>query len=588
MAFNPLALLGGLQGFVSKNEETSNKINAMKQQGVELQDMLKQRQRAQERENVVQAQQDALYALNLGGLQRSDELAKILHGYQKQAAPNEGQAMVDTSALNAGVVKHNLNNQPRLFKLDDLELGNRETLLPMQHQFQVGEARHALGTQGTRQGLDIAGLAQQGVEFKNAWMRPYRGKYYQAQAAYDDAMQQATNKALPYTEQMKAYMVAMQAKNAGQSALLDAAAEAKAQGYTDNSWQQYFQQDPSGLQFSGASFKGPAVPPVGLLTDPSVLGMFDQVIGMGNTNFNPTQDLSTVWPTYDPATKTIKNATVSVNNKNNERFLATGFMPQFISRANATGNYDIAKVMGAYTGLKGLVQGKHFTDTSVPVNIVDSNGKVVKNPLHEKLMEKAKSGPLTKEQFAAIDDANKLMETRVGHLVGLINASTQDDISKRESAKAAMALAQAGWTSFATSMQQTLNTLAARTDKLVAAANLNPTLLQSMVPQAIKDYQAGKASKQTQAILAWDTFHRFQQKYWAASANPGSKAIKDLMADMEKENFRNLFPDIVAPAPVPDSEQGDTTEAKPPTMTGGTKKTGTPGAIRMGAPLNSP
>jgi hypothetical protein len=340
MAFNPLALLGGLQGFVSKNEETSNKINAMKQQGVELQDMLKQRQRAQERENVVQAQQDALYALNLGGLQRSDELAKILHGYQKQAAPNEGQAMVDTSAANAGTAKRALTIQPRMFELDDQTLTHQEAMQPMQHQFQVGEARHALGTQGTRQGLDIAGLSQQGVEFKNAWMRPYRGKYYQAQAAYDDAMAQATNKALPYTEQMKAYMVAQQAQSAGQAALLDAAAEAKAQGYTDNSWQQYFQQDQSGLKFGGASFKGPAIPPVGSLTDPSVLGMFDQVLGMGNTNFNPATDMDIVWPTYNPTTKTINNATVSVNNKNNARFLTTGFMPQFISRANATGNTD--------------------------------------------------------------------------------------------------------------------------------------------------------------------------------------------------------------------------------------------------------
>jgi hypothetical protein len=130
--------------------------------------------------------------------------------------------------------------------------------------------------------------------------------------------------------------------------------------------------------------------------------------------------------------------------------------------------------------------------------------------------------------------------------------------------------------------------LAARANKLISDANINPTLLQSMVPQAIKDFKAGKVSKQTQAVMAWTTYNKIRNKYLTATANPGSDAIKALVTDMAKEDFTKLFPDIVAPAAVPDSEQDGTTEAQPPTMTGGTKKTGVPGQIRIGAPLNIP
>lgn len=587
MAFNPLALLGGLQGFTSKNEETSNKINAMKQQGFELQDMLKQRKRTQDRENVVQTQQDDMYNLQKSGMLRAEDIAKILHSFALQAAPAQGQAMLGQATLNQGLIGQQIKNQPRLFKLDDADLTQQETVQPLRHQFQVGDAKHALQTQATRQGLDVGTLSQQGVELKNAWMRPYRANYYKAQAAFDAGMEQASNKALPYAEQMKAFMAAQQAKNLGQSMLQDAAAEARAQGITDNSWQLFFQQgQEGGPQFKGSSFKGPMVPPVGLFTDPSVLGLFDTVTGGGNAAFNPSTDLTIKFPTLDKNTKTLKDGSVTANRKQNERWLNSGFMTQFKAFATSTGNHDVGQALMGYTGLKNIVEGKHFIGESIPPTIV-KDGRLIPNPLHDALMQKSSSLPMSKEQVDAIKDATTLMESRVGHLVGMLNASTMDEASKRQETAAAYALAEKGFSAFAGAMQGTLNTLNTRVNELIKRANITPTFLQSLnINNALTAYDNNKKDIKNQATVAYITMQKVKKAYLQAAANPGKPTMLNVIKEMDTTLFQELFPDVSVPSGASDRDAppaGGTNE--PPALTGNAGNTGQSGNFRL-RPLN--
>jgi len=587
MAFNPLALLGGLQGFVSKNEETSNKINAMKQQGVELQDMLRQRQRTQERENVVQAQQDALYALNLGGLQRSDELAKILHGYQKQAAPNEGQAMVDTSALNAGVAKHNLNNQPRLFKLDDLELGNRETLLPMQHQFQVGEAKHALGTQGTRQSLDIAGLSNQGRELQNAWMRPTRAAYYKAQTDYANNMAIANNKTTPFPQRMKAWQDAQAAYSAGQQALAEAASEAKIQGVPVDVWRQYYQQDPAAgnFDFSKAFPNAGKGIPIGTLNDPSVASLFDTLGTSAHSLFDPLQDLTETFPSIDDKGD-VTDGRLTLNNKHVGRYLATGFMPQISQLAYATGN-DVNSILSQWSGVPSIQEGTHYNNQFVPPQIM-KNGKLVENPLHVALTKKLASAPLTKDQQTIIQNRQESFDKRLATLAGLFGSSATGRMAEAEKYKASLAMAQAGWNSFSTAMQKTIDNLRATAAQRLKEANVNAEMLETLIPKLETLYKAGKLDKQQQAAFSWVQAQTIFGLYLQASANPGKASIQTIIKEMQKPEFKSVFGNIAPPSTASDAEiqqnggnAGSNTE--PPNMTGNAGGSGTPGAIRLRA-----
>ena len=585
MAFNPLALLGGLQGFVSKNEETSNKINAMKQQGLEFQDMLRQRQRTQERENVVNAQQDAMHALNLAQAQRADEIAKLMQGYYKQAAPNEGQALVDTSLLNAGVVKHNLNNQPRLFKLDDLDLTHREQMTPLEQQFNLGNARFNLSQQPTMQSVAAAGLANQGRELQNAWMRPSRAAYYKAQTDYANNMAIANNKTTPYPQRMKAWQDAQVAYSAGQQALAEAASEAKIQGVPVDVWRPYFQQDPaaSNFDFSKAFPNAGKGIPIGTLNDPSVAALFDTLGTSANSLFDPLKDLTETFPSIDDK-GVVTDGRLTLNNSHIGRYLATGFMPQISQLAYATGN-DVNSILSQWSGVPNIQEGTHYNSQFVPPQIM-KNGKLVANPLHVALTKKLAASPLTKDQQTAIQNRQESFDKRLATLAGLFGSTATGKMAEAEKYKAATAMAQAGWQSFSTAMQKKIDSLQAIATQRLKEANVNAEMLETLIPKLQQLYNEGKLDKQAQAALSWVQAQTIFGLFIKASQNPGKQSIQTIIDEMNKEEFKKMFQNIAPPPNLSDTQiqqNGGTPKpnTEPPNMTGNAGGSGAVGSIRL-------
>ena len=589
MAFNPLALLGGLQGFVSKNEETSNKINAMKQQGLEFQDMLRQRQRTQERENVVNAQQDAMHALNLAQAQRADEIAKLMQGYYKQAAPNEGQAIVDTSLLNAGVVKHNLNNQPRLFKLDDLDLGYREQALPLEHQFKLNDAKFNLSQQPSMQSVAAAGLANQGRELTNAWMRPMRAAWYKAQSDYTTQMAIANNQTMPFNERMKAWLNAQNAHTAGRQAIAEAASEARAQGKSPADWMQFFDVDPStnNINYEGVFPGFGKGAPKGTLTDPSVQSLFDVLGNSAGMLFDPTTDVDVTYPSLGEGSSVI-NGKASLNNKNIDRYLSTSFLQNFKGLAQAIGHTgNIAPLLSEWSGVPDVKEGTHFTGTSIPPTI-PSGGRLVPNPLYTALRSRLSKTPLTKEQTTHLQQLNDSFDKRLNTLAALVGSRTASEAAAAEVEKANSALTKAGYEQWSNTVRQTLASIAARVSKALEKAQLNADLISTLVPQAKTAFDNGIANSKQIAILQWAMYRKLLYAFTSYTSAEQIKAgtpMAEVSKIVDSQDWQKLFPSTVTPAISTDGGKGNAgssgSNTEPPTMTGGAGGSGKPGSIQL-------
>lgn len=574
MQFNPLALLGGMQGWFDKQTETSNKVNAMNEQNVALQDIIKQRKRAQ-------AHEDKLWGSQEKGIQQADEIADILHGYNKESAPLLGRSQVQGAQYGLNDIGNKLALQPGQQKLALLQQNNDLELIPKRHLFEVGELNHGLNMQPSRHSVDSAMIANQGRELNNAWMRPHRAKFYEAQTAYDDAMAIANDNTQPHQARSQAYFAAIAARNRGIGAFKEAAVEATNQGVNGTDWHKYFLGDQTApsINNTGPAFGGNKLPtrPVGSLTDMSVLGNFDMLSQAAHGLFDPTKDMSVTMPTVDPNNPlSVTEGNISFNHNQVKRYLANGFMPAFKALTQGY-NMDLQTALQQYTNLGFKpVANVHYTDSVIPPTIKNDKNQQVVNPLYTAMVSKLQNGPATQAMLQSQSEAKTSFTNRLNTLASLVQSNTMSEQTAKQLAIVQTQLTMAGFNNFANSIQKTISGLGATITAAEKQLLESPTMLQSMIPSALKAFKEGKANSQQLAAVKAQAYKLLQDKllllnsYGGAALSTG-KPQAEFLKWYTNGEFAKVFSAYpIAPA-VPDSQQapapGGITPAPP--MTGG-------------------